>query len=268
MINLFKDMSQDEFRHFLDANLLQDYTLLDVREPVEYKELHLPGALLVPLTELVAHMEAIEFSKPVITYCRTGGRSRAAAAILAGNGHGRVLNLVGGILAFQGETARGPVHLGMQWIEADASAAQALYMGYSMETNLNRFYEKLAEGAEGELQEIFQRLAAFETRHLRLLEQTARKIIPGFSVWEDFPQKYAGLLEGALSEGDIVAENLLLGESPREAVETAMSLEVQAQDLYMRYAQRAEDDVVRQVYVDLAQEEQRHLKVLAGWIKV
>ncbi len=44
------------------------YTLLDVRQPSEYEQEHLPGAKLIPLAQLGDSLAEIDKDKPVIAY--------------------------------------------------------------------------------------------------------------------------------------------------------------------------------------------------------
>jgi rhodanese-related sulfurtransferase len=44
------------------------YTLLDVRQPVEYEESHIPGSLLIPLPELTDRIDQLDHEKPTIVY--------------------------------------------------------------------------------------------------------------------------------------------------------------------------------------------------------
>lgn len=44
------------------------YTLLDVRQPVEYEESHIPGSLLIPLPELTDRIHELGSEKPTIVY--------------------------------------------------------------------------------------------------------------------------------------------------------------------------------------------------------
>ncbi|GGR83792.1 sulfurtransferase [Streptomyces humidus] len=62
--------------------------LLDVRETPEWKAGHAPGALHLPLSRLLAGapLPGGAQGAPVITICRSGHRSRRAAALLAGRG--------------------------------------------------------------------------------------------------------------------------------------------------------------------------------------
>lgn len=45
-----------------------DYTLLDVRQPKEYANTHIPGAKLIPLPELADRLDELDPGKPVVTY--------------------------------------------------------------------------------------------------------------------------------------------------------------------------------------------------------
>ncbi len=79
--------------------------LLDVREPVEWAAGRLEGAILVPLGRLAADVgDAVpDRDRTVVAYCATGVRSLYAAAMLARLGYREVLNLAGGIEAWQRE---------------------------------------------------------------------------------------------------------------------------------------------------------------------
>lgn len=75
--------------------------LLDVREPFEWQICNLAslGAVLIPRGELEDRLDEIPRERPVLVYCRTGGRSRAAQGLLLERGFSDVLDLEGGILA-------------------------------------------------------------------------------------------------------------------------------------------------------------------------
>ncbi len=54
-------------------------TVLDVRNPDEYEEKHVPGAVLVPLPELGDRIDEVPDGRPLYVICARGGRSRSAA---------------------------------------------------------------------------------------------------------------------------------------------------------------------------------------------
>ena len=82
----------------------EDALILDVRDPGEYGSGHILGAKNVPLTRIEAGGSEIapkRKDKPVIVYCDTGKRSAKAVAALRSQGFSRVVNLSGGLGAWQ-----------------------------------------------------------------------------------------------------------------------------------------------------------------------
>lgn len=77
---------------------------VDVREQEEWDIGHIDGAFHLPLSSLVAGSAArlsfLPFDRPIILYCRSGGRSLSALHILKGRGYGRLTNLSGGYLSW------------------------------------------------------------------------------------------------------------------------------------------------------------------------
>ncbi len=54
--------------------------VVDVREPWEYQQGHVPGALLMPLGQLSMRLGELDLEKPVAVICATGSRSQSASA--------------------------------------------------------------------------------------------------------------------------------------------------------------------------------------------
>jgi hydroxyacylglutathione hydrolase len=73
--------------------------LLDVREPDEWTSGHAPGSVHIPMRDLPGRVSELEAGRPMVAICRSGGRSRAAAEALIGNGFD-VVNLTGGLRAW------------------------------------------------------------------------------------------------------------------------------------------------------------------------
>jgi rhodanese-related sulfurtransferase len=53
---------------FLENEKPEDYILLDVRQPDEYEQSHLPGAKLIPVGELPDRVRELDPKKTTITY--------------------------------------------------------------------------------------------------------------------------------------------------------------------------------------------------------
>jgi len=74
--------------------------LIDVREPAEFAGGTLPHAINIPLGELPNRLGELDRNRRVVLLCRSGGRSANAAQFLASSGFADVVNLEGGMLAY------------------------------------------------------------------------------------------------------------------------------------------------------------------------
>ena len=84
------------------------FILLDVRTEGEFRERHIPGAILIPNTELEkrAESELPDKNAVILVYCHSGARSAKAAKILAIMGYTKVCNF-GGISNWPYDTVGG-----------------------------------------------------------------------------------------------------------------------------------------------------------------
>ena len=85
--NAYQQISQEEARNMMDE---RDVLILDVREQDEYDSGHIPGAALLPvgtINEDTAAAAIPEKDSMVLVYCRSGNRSKKAAAALAELGY-------------------------------------------------------------------------------------------------------------------------------------------------------------------------------------
>lgn len=98
----YVDMDVVRFAKYLSNDSVQ---LVDVRTPEEFEEGHIAGARNINVfdSDFVDEAEkALDKSRPVAVYCRSGKRSADAARELTENGF-KVTNLEGGILAWKEE---------------------------------------------------------------------------------------------------------------------------------------------------------------------
>jgi rhodanese-related sulfurtransferase len=63
-----QSMNSEEAKEFMSGKTLDEFTLLDVRQPVEYEKHHMPGSKLIPVGELDKRLDEIDPSKPVLIY--------------------------------------------------------------------------------------------------------------------------------------------------------------------------------------------------------
>lgn len=81
------------------ARIAAGTPVIDVREPAEYQEAHVPGAALLPLGEVAARSGEVPTDGEVLIICRSGARSRKAAEHLRSLGV-EAVNVGGGTLAW------------------------------------------------------------------------------------------------------------------------------------------------------------------------
>jgi rhodanese-related sulfurtransferase len=82
-------------------NTPQEYTLIDVRQPDEYAQGHIHGAVNIPLGDIENRIDEIPKNKGIITICKSGIRSEQAANILRARGY-NVRSMQGGMLSWNG----------------------------------------------------------------------------------------------------------------------------------------------------------------------
>ncbi|MGC8657962.1 MAG: rhodanese-like domain-containing protein [Desulfomonilaceae bacterium] len=68
IITPVESMTADEARSFVESHKEGSYTMLDVRQPGEFKKSHIPGAVLIPVASLVDRYPELDSNKPVIVY--------------------------------------------------------------------------------------------------------------------------------------------------------------------------------------------------------
>ncbi len=80
---------------------LQETFLLDVREPFEYEQGHIPNAVNIPLGQLRNRHGELPKDKEIIVNCQVGLRSYIGVRILMQNGFKKVRNLSGGYKTYR-----------------------------------------------------------------------------------------------------------------------------------------------------------------------
>ncbi len=71
--------------------------ILDVRQPEEWNEYHIPGATLIPLGELASRLNEIPRDREIVVVCRSGNRSQQGRDLLQQAGFAPVTSMAGGL---------------------------------------------------------------------------------------------------------------------------------------------------------------------------
>lgn len=99
-------ISQEEAKKRLDSH--KDVLLLDVRSPEEYRELHIPNSISLPLDQLKSGIGKFAKDKDteILVYCLSGMRAATGCQQLTAMGYTNVVNM-GGIQTWGYQTERG-----------------------------------------------------------------------------------------------------------------------------------------------------------------
>lgn len=94
---VYLNITAEEARKLMDSE--EGCIILDVRTREEYDQGHIPGAILIPNTEIEAKAADLLPDKEqlILVYCRSGRRSKLAAQSLADLGYTNIREF-GGIL--------------------------------------------------------------------------------------------------------------------------------------------------------------------------
>jgi rhodanese-related sulfurtransferase/rubrerythrin len=259
-----KSVDFNETKSMIDQAQGDGVILLDVRQPKEYQQAHIPGATLIPLPELGDRLDEVDRDNPVLIYCATGGRSRVAAQMMAGNGFKNIYNVAGGIKAWKAGKAVGPPDLGMDLFEGKQSPEEILKTAYSLEEGLRDFYLSMSEEAPAaEIKSLFLKLSEIEVKH----QESIVEAYQGLGHPEVTLQDFSGMVEEKAMEGGMTTREYLDRFNPDlssavDVISLAMSIEAQALDLYHRVGAQLTDAAARSIVLKIADEEKAHLESL------
>ncbi len=81
---------------------IPEYQLIDVRTPQEFEDGHLDGAVNIDYyrSDFAEQLRALKRDVPVLVYCRSGGRSAKASAMMRELDFERVYDMQGGFMAW------------------------------------------------------------------------------------------------------------------------------------------------------------------------
>ena len=262
-----KSISPDEVREIIKNKGADEYCLLDVRQPGEYEQGHLPGAKLIPLSELQFNLDKIRPDRRTIVYCRSGNRSRSAVGILNGAGLDDVFNMERGILGYRGTQADGPPEAGVFCFPENMAPEQLTAMAWYIEDGSQRFFEAVREKTQGtEEKDVISRLIDQKITHKESLFHLFKKI-SGSGSEIHFPADILPLpphdvMAGCVSVPDAVAWSK--DKQITDILDVLMALEANTLDLYLKLGRQVASERASSVFVGLSEEQVRHLEQLGS----
>jgi len=258
-----KHCDPEALRDYVKSHHENSYVLVDVRQPEEYSQNHIPGAKLFPLRELIQDMEQLPADKSLIFYCHSGGRSMSAAIMVEETGFkGVIFNLTGGMLAWDGARI---ADFPMVNLFAGQTPVEMFQTAMNLEKGAQLFYETIGREHEGrDWAQIFAKLSRAEIAHAKIVYGHWQKAV---SKSESFEDVYGGL-SGEVLEGGMPLQQALKKISTADhnpcirLIELALQIENTAFDLYRALADQTTDDESSDAFTQLAQAEKAHMQSL------
>jgi sulfur-carrier protein adenylyltransferase/sulfurtransferase len=264
--NEIRSLKPGNVKAILDENRKGEFLLLDIRQLEEYKQGHIPGALLIPLGELEARHGELDRDEKIIVYCRSGHRSKAAAIALCRLGFRCVYHMDGGIINWPYETIRGMPEAKPESIIESANVQDILILAIRLEKRSWDFYMAARNKVQlPKAMYIFQMLADIEESHMQRLYEHAidlldEKMLP-------FLEKLKTELKAEPME-DIteltptitnVNEKL---EGEMEALEIALGKEYLSYDFYKRTSTLVKCQDAKTLLHELCLDERNHANIV------
>jgi rhodanese-related sulfurtransferase/rubrerythrin len=254
-----------EVRTLIETKPPEAYCLLDVRQPAEHAQGRLPGSVLIPLGELHARTDELDRNKTLVVYCRSGSRSASATNMLIGAGFGKVLNMVGGIIRYDGLVASGPPESAAACFAESMTAAELAATAWIMEDGTIKFIEELCHHILNDHEPaLFDRIVEAKRAHQSTLSVLAGELEQE-SEGVDFPSGIVETPTEPVMVGCVkVTAAIRWAEDKRmkDLLELMMTLSANAFDFYLRLARATNRDDERRVFDMLAKEEHQHLRRL------
>jgi rhodanese-related sulfurtransferase/rubrerythrin len=257
-------MNVDQAKEWFIGNKGSEFIILDVRQPEEYRSGHLPGAVFIPLPDLINKVGGLDHAKPIIAYCRSGNRSRAAAAFLLIYGFSKVYSMDGGITAWNGQVATGSYNEGLSMLEGRETAEELISLAMALEEGSRMFYVNVEElTLDTEAKNVLKTIAEAEEKHKTQILQ-AYKLITGENLTDDILNRepLSGIMEGGVRIDEVVSFLKGSDKTLLDILEVSMQLEINSLDLYIKILRNIEDAGAKKVFDILIEEEKNHLSKL------
>jgi sulfur-carrier protein adenylyltransferase/sulfurtransferase len=167
-------------------------------------------------------------------------------------------------MAWNGLKAEGPVELNMDMISGDETPVQIIRLAYGMEQSLGAFYRAVETQTEDdELARLLEMLITVEDKHKQYLFELYKTLEPSGSSVDTFEADVlSNNMEGGFDRREFIKQNEKFLNDVPSLLDLSMMLETQALDLYLRFADKSENQETKDVLHKIGDEEKGHLAAL------
>lgn len=285
-------ISPDNLRRLIEQRDEGDYALIDVRQPSEYRQEHLPGAQLIPVSEIEKHLHQLNPQIDHIFYCKMGARSSAAALLAQESGlfKGTILNLEGGIDAWGTGSVSDLPRVNV--FEGISTVKELLLKALDLEKAAHLMYSKVRQSTDRDAMcDLMDTLIEVEVAHAKVVYSHLVRLAeqgdaPPNTPLKPFEELYDSL-EGRVLEGGLTIEELepwlrsAASGDCLEVADLALEVEMNAWDLYRTLAHAADQEGgqgglgsdalgsdAKRIFLDLASQEKHHARMLMEKIAI
>lgn len=184
--------------------------------------------------------------------------------MLAGRGFSGVINMAGGIKAWDSNTAVGTAETGLALFSGKEKTEEVLLVAYALEAGLQDFYTSVQERiTQEEVKALFNKLSGIEEKHQDRIFSEYEKIAQSPLSRSEFERNTeVQAMEGGLTTEEYLALYPTDFTVASEVISLAMGIEAQALDLYLRAADNCLQEEASRALLRIAEEERAHLQLL------
>ncbi|CAK8714374.1 Rubrerythrin [Candidatus Electrothrix laxa] len=184
--------------------------------------------------------------------------------MLVGKGFSEVINMSGGMKAWNGDTAFGSEDAGIALFSGKEEVEEVLLIAYALEAGLQGFYTLMQEQVTQEkVKALFSRLGMIEEKHQDQIFSEYRAVTSDALSREAFERNAAvQSMEGGLTTEEYLSLYPTNFEVVGEVISLVMGIEAQALDLYLRAAENCSRVATKETLFRIGEEERAHLKLL------
>jgi rubrerythrin len=185
-------------------------------------------------------------------------------------GFKEVYTMEGGINAWEGLVASGPLEAGMAYFTDKDRPEKLIGLAWLLEEGARRFYNGIEEMIEDkESINLFKELGAAEVRHKLMLIKLYRDL-PGSEAESEFPGSLASeelseVMEGGMHIGEALKR--AEGKDILEILDFSIAFETNSYDLYIKMERTMNEKTSKKIFKALSIEEKIHLERLTSLLE-
>ena len=169
-------------------------------------------------------------------------------------------------MGWNGLKAEGPVELNLDLISGDETPVQIIKLAFGMEESLGGFYRTVkTRTQDNELSRLLEMLITVEDKHKQYLSELHKSLEPSGTSLETIEADASSkVMEGGFDSDEFIKRNEKFLNDVPSLLDLSMMLETQALDLYLRFADKSENQETKEVLRRIGDEEKGHLAALGN----